>query len=131
MRLRTEHPLPLALLRVALGFVCFTHGFAKLFLGQRTPLGSWLAALGVPQPHAVATALAVLELVGGPLLMAGLLVVPIVLVLLLLTVLGLALGPGPRAWFAGGAGQQGLEHGVLLLASQTCLLLSSRGARGR
>jgi uncharacterized membrane protein YphA (DoxX/SURF4 family) len=121
----------MALLRIALGFLCFLQGFGVLFLAQRSPLGGWLATLGVPQPHGVARALAILELVGGPLLMAGLLVVPITLTLLLVTVLGLTFGAGPRHWLAGGAGQQGFEHGLLLLASQVCLLLSSRGGRGR
>ncbi len=131
MKLRTEQPLPLALLRMTLGFLCFTHGFATLFLGQRAAAGGWLAALGVPQPQAIAWALALLEFIGGPLLMAGLLVVPLTAAFLLLTALGMAFGVRPRAWFASGASQASLEHGVLLLASLACLLLSARAGRGR
>lgn len=61
-------------LRLMVGFGFAAHGYAKLSRGPEN-FAVILAALGVPQPHLMAWATALLEFVGGVGLMAGAFVV--------------------------------------------------------
>lgn len=62
-------------LRVIVGFGFASHGYAKFSRGPGN-FGSTLQALGIPQPQLMAWLTAILELVGGISLMAGVFVVP-------------------------------------------------------
>ena len=63
-------------LRLLIGFGFAAHGVAKLSHGPEK-FGGILAALGVPLPHVMAWVTALVELIGGVLVMAGAFVVPV------------------------------------------------------
>lgn len=63
-------------LRLLIGFGFAAHGVAKLSHGPEK-FGGILAALGVPLPHAMAWVTALVELIGGVLVMAGAFVIPV------------------------------------------------------
>jgi putative oxidoreductase len=63
-------------LRLLIGFGFAAHGYAKLSRGPDS-FAAILTAIGVPQPHLMAWATALLEFVGGVSVMAGAFVVPL------------------------------------------------------
>jgi putative oxidoreductase len=63
-------------LRLMIGFGFAAHGYAKLSRGPEN-FAVILASLGVPQPHLMAWATTLLELMGGISVMAGAFIVPL------------------------------------------------------
>lgn len=62
----------IAILRMAIGFTFFMHGWQKLFEMGVPGVAGFFGQLGIPAPMAAATLISVLELVGGAALIAGL-----------------------------------------------------------
>ena len=79
--------LALLLARVAVGLAFFAHGWQKLFTNGIDGTASFFNQSGVPMPTVAAWAAALLELVGGALLIVGL-VVPAAALLLVFDMLG-------------------------------------------
>jgi putative oxidoreductase len=121
--MRRQPEYALALIRLAVGVVFAWHGFHKIFelgLGQVTAA---YGAAGVPLPLLFAPLLAVLELVGGPLLILGLGARGLAGTLALLTA-GVALAP----LGTGHPDLTALEVPLLLLAGSLAVLLGGPGA---
>jgi putative oxidoreductase len=120
----------LLITRVAVGLVFFAHGWQKLFTNGVDGTAAFFGQNGVPAPQASAWVAALLELVGGALLVVGL-AVPVVGILLLLDMLGaylfvhsgnglfvagngyelvLVLGAAALVFVAVGPGRYSLDH---------------------
>lgn len=121
--MRRQPELALALIRVMVGLVFAWHGFHKIFdLGLGNVTASYGAA-GVPLPLLFAPLVAVLELVGGPLLLLGLGARGLAGALALLTA-GVALAP----LVAGRLSFAELEVPLLLLAGSLAIMVGGSGS---
>lgn len=111
----------LAGLRVVVASLLFVHGAWRLTHGGVVPFGGWLDSQGVPFGLAVAWFVTGYELVAAPLLAFGVrrLVTPLCLVFAAIYGCGIWLVHWPEGWFVVGAGRNGMEYSVLLIA---CLL---------
>jgi len=113
-------------LRIALGVIFVDAGFGKWRRGIRGT-GDWMDSLGIPFPHLAASAVATLELVGGLLLLAGMLVswvaIPLALNMLVATYISKV---NLQMSFQGGE-KQGYELNVILVAACVALILLGAG----
>lgn len=119
----------LSVLRLALGALLLTEGYQKFALSDLSGVAATLGALDVPLPGAVAPVLAVSELLGGALIMAGVATRPLAGVLGLTAVvqslLPLAFSPpGPLL-----LGQ--VKYPLLLLACALAVVLGSQSGRAQ
>ena len=109
--------LALEALRIIVAILILIHGVYRLTMGLVEPFGIWLDSLGFPFGYSWAMAVTLYEL-AGPLLMlarrwtsfaalghAGILTLGLILVHL------------PAGWFVVGAGRNGVEYSVLLIAA--------------
>ena len=135
-RLTQYAPLPLRLMMGA-GFL--VHGWPKVFsaAGHEQFMGS-LVSLGVPLPHMLAWPVALLEVGGAMLLLAGAFVAPVSAALIVEMLVALALVHGPQGFSvihvvgmtpAGPRfGMPGYELNLLYIAILAALLLGGAGA---
>jgi putative oxidoreductase len=117
----------LFVLRLTVGLVFFMHGVPKL-TGGMEQTAQFFASLGIPAPVVAAWAVAVLEVVGGIGLMAGLLTPLWNLLFIAEMVTAIAVVHYPRGFYVIGPGQGGYEFSMLLIAANVCLLLVGAGA---
>ena len=118
--------LGLAVLRVVLGVIFLMHGWPKLAGGIGETAG-FLGSLGVPLPIVAAWALALLETVGGLLLIVGYLVTPVAVLLTLHMTAGIFLVHLPNGFFVIGPGQNGVEFNLLLISALLTVLFAGPG----
>ncbi|WP_447758380.1 DoxX family protein [Sphingopyxis fribergensis] len=109
--------LGLEALRIIVAILILIHGVYRLTMGLVEPFGTWLDSLGIPFGYGWAMAVTLYELVGPVLMLvrrwtsfaalghAGILTLGLILVHL------------PAGWFVVGAGRNGVEYSVLLIAA--------------
>ena len=114
----------LAVLRVVVGFTFFMHGWQKLFQYGIPGVTGAFTQMGVPLPAVTAPLVAVLEFVGGALLLVGL-ATPLVALLLAGDMLGATLLVHLKNGFFL---PNGVEFVLLLLAGAVAILLAGPGA---
>lgn len=119
--------LGLALLRVVLGIIFVAHGVPKL-AGGVPETATAFASLGIPAPTLAAWAIALLETLGGILLVIGFLVVPVALLLAIHMTAGIFLVHLPNGFYVIGYGQGGVEFNLLLIAALVALVFAGPGA---
>jgi putative oxidoreductase len=117
---------PMTLVRIAVAAVFFIHGAYRLATGGYLPFGEWLGSIGFPAGVVWAVAVTAIEVLGAPLLAAGRFVAPLAGYFIFQTALGLWLVHMPHGWFVVGAGRNGMEYSVLLIALLAAVLLESR-----
>ena len=106
----------LARLRVVVAALLAVHGVARAGLGIVDDFGTFLTASGLPLGTLAAWAVTVYEIAGGLLLALGRWVRPLASLFCLALLAGIALVHWPAGWFVVGAGRNGLEYSVLLVA---------------
>ena len=106
----------LSALRIGVALLLIAHGIARASLGIVDDFGGFLDAIGFPFGVALAWAITVFEIVGGAVLAWGRWVRPIALVFALELTMGIALVHAQEGWFVVGAGRNGMEYSVLLMA---------------
>ena len=106
----------LVALRVTVALLVGVHGVARVGLGIVDDFGGFLEGFGFPLGVGLAWAITVGEIVGGVLLVAGRWVRPVALTLALELAVGVALVHAAEGWFVVGAGRNGMEYSVLLIA---------------
>ena len=118
---RSRSGIALAALRAVVALLVFLHGLSRLVHGGVVPFGGWLDGQGIPLGLQVAWFVTGYELVAAPLLAIGVrrLVAPLSLVFAAIYAVGIWLVHWPEGWFVVGAGRNGMEYSVLLIA---CLL---------
>jgi len=119
--------LGLAILRVVVGIIFVAHGVPKLTGGMEATAG-YFASLGIPAPTLAAWAIALLETVGGALLVVGFLVVPVAILLALHMTTGIFLVHLANGFYVIGPGQGGVEFNLLLVAALLAFVFVGPGA---
>lgn len=120
-----------ALVRVAVAVLLGVHGVHRAFSGTMPQFGGFLETVGVPTGtgEAVAWTITVFEVVGGALLAAGRYVRLVVPGFALILLGGIATVHAPSGWFVVGAGRNGVEFSVLLLACLAAIWLAHPAPR--
>jgi putative oxidoreductase len=109
---------------VVIGFTFFMHGWQKLFQFGIPGVTNAFTQIGVPIPGVTAPLVAVLELVGGALLLVGLATRPAAILLALEMLVATLLVHLPAGFFL----PNGVEFVLLLLAGVVTLALTGPGA---
>ncbi|MFK4729129.1 DoxX family protein [Agromyces mediolanus] len=127
-RWRSTNPdLALLVLRVVAGAVFFAHGFQKLFLFTVPGTTAAFTEMGVPLAGVVAPSLAIVELVGGGLIVLGVLSRPVAAFLAVSMV-------GAAAFAHLGAGfwvdEGGFEYVAVLAAAAAAIAIAGPGRYG-
>jgi putative oxidoreductase len=108
-------------LRLVLAGLVAAHGYYRLFTGGTSGFGQWLTSQNVPFGLVVAWAVTWSEVVGSVLLAFGRLVFPVTLLLSVVYGIGIAMVHASNGWFVVGAGRNGAEYSVLLIATLLCV----------
>ena len=106
----------LVALRVAVALLLGVHGVARVGLGIVDDFGGFLDGVGFPLSVALAWVITAVEIGGSALLVAGRWVRPVAVALAAELAVGVALVHAPEGWFVVGAGRNGMEYSVLLIA---------------
>ena len=112
--------------RVLVALLIGIHGWYRLLHGGSPPFGDWLASQGILLPHAIAWSITFGEILGSACLALGVCVRPIAILLMLVYATGIALLHAHEGWFVVGAGRNGSEYSVLLIASLALIAAAIR-----
>jgi len=118
--------LGLAILRVVLGVIFLAHGIPKLTAGVEGTT-AFFGTLGIPAAGFVAWFIALLESVGGTLLLLGWFVTPAALLLAVHMFTGIVLVHAANGFYVVGPGQGGIEFNLLLVASLLGMIFCGPG----
>jgi putative oxidoreductase len=113
-------------LRIGVATLLFIHGAFRATGGGVAPFGGFLHQVGLPMGLAVAWLLTIVEIIGGPLLAAGLFVRPLIAWFFVELIVGIVLVHAREGWFVVGGGRNGAEYSALLLIGLATLFLSVR-----
>ncbi len=116
-------------LRVAVALLLFIHGAARVSDGTVDDFGVFFTLSGFPFGAACAWTITLVELAGGAALAAGFLVIPLCFWFAVQLAAGIALIHAKAGWFVVGAGRNGVEYSVLLIAALASLAIYQSGAR--
>lgn len=109
------------LLRIVIALLILIHGVFRLTQGGVEPFGQWLGSIGFPAGYAFAMAVTIYELVGPIAMLLRRYVSVAALGHIFILTLGLVLVHMPFGWFVVGAGRNGMEYSVLLIAGLTAI----------
>ena len=121
-------------LRVVVAGLIAAHGWMRFAGGGVVPFGEWLTSQHVPFGFVIAAAITAIEGLGTPLYALGRYVPPLSVVYASIYAIGIAMVHAREGWFVVGAGRNGAEYSVLLIACLLCLGLhhvQPRGTSGR
>ena len=119
--------LGLTILRVVLGVIFIAHGAPSLFGGMEGT-ASLLESQGIPLPEAAAWVVSLLQFLGGLCLIAGFLVTPISLLLIVYVLMGIILVQAANGFYVvGPQASGGIEYNLLLGASLLMLVFGGPG----
>lgn len=116
MRFGDNRSNALVFLRIILAVLMFIHGAARIGNGTVDDLGGFLGAQGFPLGFYLAWAITLFELIGSVLFAAGFYAWVIALVFAAQLSAGVAMVHWKEGWFVVGAGRNGMEYSVLLIA---------------
>jgi len=121
----------LVFLRLAVAVLLFVHGAARIANGTVDDFGGFLGSQGFPLGFYLAWGLTIFELVGSVLLAAGFYTWIIALLFAAELAAGIALVHWKEGWFVVGAGRNGMEFSVLLIASLLAIAFANYKGTGR
>ncbi|WP_447765662.1 DoxX family protein [Sphingopyxis panaciterrae] len=104
-------------LRIVVALLIFIHGAYRLTTGGVAIFGVWLDSIGFPFGYGWALAVTLYEWVGPALMLTRRWTSFAALGHAAILTLGLILVHLPAGWFVVGAGRNGIEYSVLLIAS--------------
>lgn len=107
----------LIFIRVVLAVLMFVHGAARISNGTVGGFGEFLGSQDIPLGFYLAWLLTLFELIGSVLLAVGFYTWIIALIFAVHLSVGIALVHWKEGWFVVGAGRNGIEFSVLLIAS--------------
>jgi putative oxidoreductase len=112
------------LLRVAAASVFIIHGLTRTYLGGVHQFGDFLEAWHIPFGFPVALLLTIVEVAGGALLAAGYLVRGLAVWFVAQIAAGIVMVHAKAGWFVVGAGRDGMEYSVLIIACLAAVALT-------
>lgn len=118
--------LGLTILRVVLGVIFIAHGLPKL-TGGIEGTAQFFGGIGIPAPLVAAWTIALLETLGGLMLLIGFLVTPVSLLLAVHMLTGIVLVHAPNGFYVIGPGQGGIEFNLLLAAALLAMMFCGAG----
>lgn len=92
------------------------HGAARIYLGIVDDFGAFLTLNNFPLGFYLAWAITIFEILGGLALAAGFYVAPLAIIFAVQLLCGILLVHLKEGWFVVGAGRNGVEYSVLLIA---------------
>ncbi len=107
----------LIFIRVVLATLMFIHGAARIADGTVDGFGEFLGSQGFPLGFYLAWGITIFELVGSVLLAIGFYTYIVALIFAVELIAGIAMVHAKEGWFVVGAGRNGMEYSVLLIAS--------------
>ena len=117
------------IVRVTVALLIVIHGIARVSLGIVDDFGLFLAGIGFPIGGVAAWGVTLFEIVGGAALAFGVQARVISIVLAVELAAGIALVHLREGWFVVGAGRNGMEYSVLLIACLIAVAYASSGVR--
>lgn len=111
------------LVRVTVAVLFMVHGIARISLGIVDDFGGFLESRGLPYGLVIAWAITVFEIVGGLLLLLGIARRALALIFAVELIVGIVMVHWTSGWFVVGAGRNGIEYSVLLIACLTAIAL--------
>lgn len=118
--------LGLTILRVVLGVIFIAHGLPKITTGI-DGTAQMFASLSIPAPLVVAWLIALLETLGGLLLLVGFLVTPVALLLVAEMMTAIILVHAANGFYVVGNGNGGVEFSLLLGVGLLAMVLCGPG----
>jgi putative oxidoreductase len=123
------------LLRASVASIFVIHGVTRVALGTVGHFGVFLSNSGLPFGTALAWLLTTVEILGGAALALGIAARPLAIWFAAQICVGILLVHGKEGWFVVGAGRNGAEYSVLIVACLAVVALidatSYRIAAGR
>lgn len=104
------------IIRIVIALLILIHGIFRLTQGGVEPFGQWLGSIGFPAGYALAMAVTLYELVGPVAMLLRRYVSLAAIGHIFILALGMVLVHWPFGWFVVGAGRNGMEYSVLLIA---------------
>ncbi|AQA00941.1 hypothetical protein BWQ93_16300 [Sphingopyxis sp. QXT-31] len=104
-------------LRITVALLILIHGVYRLTMGLVEPFGTWLDSIGLPYSYGWAMAVTLYELIGPALMLVRRWTSLAALGHAAILTLGAILVHLPAGWFVVGAGRNGVEYSVLLIAA--------------
>ena len=116
--------LGVTLLRVVVASVFVIHGITRLMNGGVAGFGGFIGSWGFPAGVALAWAITVVEVLGGLSLAAGYGVRVLAAWFAIVIATGIVMVHASNGWFVVGAGRNGVEYSVLIIASLVAVALA-------
>lgn len=116
-------------LRVVVAALMLIHGVARIYLGIVDDFGGFLTTHHFPAGFYLAWVITIFEIIGSIALALGYFVMPLALIFAVELICGILLVHLKEGWFVVGAGRNGVEYSVLLIAVFLTLAISHFGNR--
>ena len=117
----------LMFLRITVAVLMMIHGVARIYFGTVDDFGEFLTLNNFPLGFYLAWAITMFEIVGSVLLAIGRYVAPLAIIFAVHLLCGILLVHLKEGWFVVGAGKNGAEYSVLLIAVFITLAVSHFG----
>lgn len=117
----------LVFFRIVVALIMLIHGVGRIYLGIVGGFGEFLTVNGFPLGFYLAWAITIFEIVASVALALGYYVAPLAAVFAVHLLCGIYLVHLKDGWFTVGAGRNGAEFSVLLVASFVTLAISHYG----
>lgn len=117
----------LVFLRLIVALIMLTHGIGRIYYGSVGGFGEFLTLHNFPLGFYLAWALTIFEIVASVLIAVGFYVAPLAIIFILHLLCGIFMVHLKDGWFVVGAGRNGAEFSVLLIASFIALAISHYG----
>lgn len=119
------------MLRVAVASVFVIHGLARVANGTVSGFGGFLSSWGLPAGVATAWAITLVEIAGGLALALGIGVRWLTAWFIIQIASGIVMVHAQSGWFVVGAGRNGVEYSVLIVACLFATAMLDASSRRR
>ena len=127
MKIEQSRNFALISLRITVAILMLIHGIARIYFGIVDDFGEFLTLNNFPLGFYLAWAITIFEIVGSVLLAIGRYVAPLAIIFAVHLLCGILLVHLKEGWFVVGAGKNGAEYSVLLIAVFITLAVSHFG----
>ena len=114
-------------LRIVVALIMLIHAVGRIYLGIVDGFGEFLTLSGFPLGFYLAWAITIFEIIGSVSIALGFYVAPLAIIFAAHLLCGIYLVHLKDGWFVVGAGRNGMEFSVLLIASFITLAISHFG----
>jgi putative oxidoreductase len=122
--MNTTTRLGIVLLRVVVAVLLLVHGVMRIRLGAVDDFGGFLSLNQIPLGNILAWTITVVEIAGGLILALGYWVVWLSSWFIIQLIAGIFLVHAKDGWFVVGAGRNGMEYSVMLIAALISIVLT-------